>query len=266
MNKPAPAPHTRKYFGLLDSGRPLWNKPTLMLVHLSQEFHYPVSIAAEKWVTKFRSDGNPVVFLLHNDRFNDATYFIKPHPQDFVLHTESGQHPLCENCPTVTFAGGFIDFCLGLSVRGYIANYFRDKGSGEIQINLAVDSIYTETFVNSQSEGPITALMEIRKQGMLKFMRKRLSQYIENYTGNYAEDAICPIIKPMSKKCVEAAKGIVLSEVFGKAKDGARFYPYLNEKQFFFRFQVDGKDFAHPLGDRNFPRTIIFNVLTKANE
>jgi hypothetical protein len=262
MNKPAPTSYPRKFFAYLDPSRPQWNKPTLMLVHLSQEFHYPVSVKPDKWIEQFRKEGHPIAFLFHNDKFNDASYLVKPQPQDFVLHTESGHHPLCENCPAVTFAGGFIDYCLGLSVRAYIANYFREKTSGQIQINLAADSIYTETFVDKGSEGPVTALMEIQKDGMLKFMHERIAQYIENYTGKYAPEAICPIHKPMTKKCIKASRGIVLSEMVGRDKANARFYPHLKEKRYLFRFQVDGQDFAHPLGDEHSPRTIIFNVLT----
>lgn len=235
--RPAPQPIAKRFFAFDDPGRPKWKQPALILTHASQEFHFPVTMkpAMQKWIDFFHQAGNPIAFIFHNDRFNDASYFVRPGPNDLAFYSEDGKNPLCENCPEVTFGGGYIDYCFGLAVRSYIANFFRDKTAGDIRINFALDSIYTEAVTKKGEEGAKTALSEMQEIGPSEFIKKRIGQYMER---------------------------AVLSDFAAKDKAG-RFYPYLRLNDFAFRVQVDGRDFIDPVGDRSLNRRITFNLVTK---
>jgi hypothetical protein len=264
LNLPAPVPLQKIYFSHRDPSRPLWDKPTFIIVHTSQDFHYPATIksALEKRIEEFRKQGGRLAFLIHNDNFNDASYFVRPAVADITFYTETGKHPLCENCRDVTFAGGFIDWCFGLAIRSYIANYFRNHSTGEIRINLAADSIYTEIKGPAGSEGAITALTEIQKDGERAFVRKRLGQYFNNPKLKDIGQALCWISDKKNEACKMAAAGVFLSEVDGRDNDG-KFYPFFEENRFRFQIQLNGEELVQPLGDLASPRTITFNVLTK---
>lgn len=264
INRKAPVPVGKRYFAYDDPARPDWSKPTLLLVHASSEFHFPSNskAAMEKWVERFHTSGNPVAFLYHNDGFRDASYFLSPGPKDFVLFSETGQHLLCENCPEVTLAGGYIDWCLGLAARSYIANYFKNKETGEIRINFATDSIYTEADSGKNSMGAFTALDEIKSDGTMTFIHKRLSQYFVNAKVKDVSKALCRIDEPMTDECKLSESDFVLSDLDGE-DGGGRFFPFLQENRFRFRIQIDGVEFIHPIGDPSLKRTILFNIVTK---
>ncbi len=200
LNQLAPAAIPKLYVSNQDPLRPQWMKPTFIVVHASQHFHFPVTIkkAMLKRIKVFRSRGNPVAFLIHNDGFNDASYFVRPNDGDLASYTETRKYPFCENCQEVTFAGGYIDWCLGLAVRTYIANYFRNHSTGEIRINLAADSIYTELKGPPGSEGAVTAQAEIEAIGKLKFIRNRIGPYLSNVKLNHIDEALCPMAGPKS--------------------------------------------------------------------
>jgi hypothetical protein len=264
VNQPAPVPLQKIYFSHRDPSRPLWDNPTFIIVHASQDFHYPATMksALEKRIKEFRKRAGKLAFLIHNDNFNDASYFVRPAVADIAFYTETGKHPLCENCRDVTFAGGFIDWCFGLALRSYIANYFRNHATGEIRINLAADSIYTEIRGPAGTEGAITALAEIQKNGERAFIRKRLGQYFSNPKLKDIGQALCWVSDGKNEACKMATAGVFLSEVDGRDNDG-RFYPFFEENRFKFQIQVNGEELVQPLGDIASPRTIIFNVLTK---
>lgn len=264
IDQPTPKPLPKLYFGLRDPLRPTWTRPALILVHASQDFHYPVTIKAnmEKRIETFHAQRNPVVFILHNDRFNDASYFVHPQLRDLNFYSEDGKHPLCEKCPEVTFGGGYIDYCFGLAVRSYIANYFRENMAGEVQINFALDSIYTEAVTRAGEEGAKTALAEFHEIGAAEFIKKRVAQYLETPQTKDVSSFICLNQQPVSQTCEQMAKTVQLSDFTVKDR-GGRFYPYLKENHFEFRIQVDGRDAVYRLGDTRSGRTIIFNLITK---
>jgi hypothetical protein len=203
-----------------------------------------------------------VAFLIHDDGFSDFSYFVHPKESDLVFYSETGKHPLCENCPEVTLAGGFIDWCLGLAARSYIANYFKDKPSGEIRLNFLADSIYTEADGGPATEGAVTALSEIRAKGIKSFVHRRIGSYLEHPKTKSASRALCSTKNPVTRECREMSPDVVLSEINGEDKDG-RFYPFLRDNRFRIRIQVDGKDYFHPVGNSDSKRTVIFNVVTK---
>lgn len=264
VNKELPTPLEKKYFAYNDEASPKWSKSTLFLVHTSQDFHHPFVMKddLERRVAQFRKNKNPVVFLVHNDQFHDASYVVRPQQVDLTFFTETGQHPLCENCEEASFAGGYIDYCLGLAARSYIANYFRDRNAGEVRLNFLADSIYVETDSGPDSMGGNTALMEINKDGIQNFVEKRLGQYLTSSLSKDAARKICPIDNSADPKCQEFARQAGLADVRTQDKDGRQF-PRLEDSRFFIRIQVDGQDYAYPIGDISSPKKVILNVVTQ---
>lgn len=265
QNRKAPNPEHRVFFPFDDPIRPIGSRHTLFVVHASDDFHYPVRIrpALSLWLQHFHEQKRNVVFILHDDEFNDASYFVRPEKGDLVFHSETGHHPICEDCVEATFTGGFIDWCLSLAIRSYIANAMSKAIPGKarsIRINLASDSIYTDLLGPPGTMGPYSALDEIQQSGIEAFFQKRIAPYVQ-YTLTDEPFKLCPLRRGQ-EKCKYTGR-VKLANLESHAREG-RFYPRLKNDQFRFRFQLNGTEFAAPAGSRRSQREIIFNVVTQA--
>ncbi|MFZ2959264.1 MAG: hypothetical protein WA705_20450 [Candidatus Ozemobacteraceae bacterium] len=258
-----PNPVKKRYFAFDDPDRPRFTKPCFLIVHPSRDFHDPVTIdrALNARRERFRSRENPVVILYNDDNLFDSLYFVTPGDGELAVFSEDGRHQLFEDCSDVTFAGAFFDWCLGLSIRATISNFFRTHNAGTLTIRLATDGIITETKSPPGTTGTVTAKDELAQLGFQNFVQKRIGQYL--YCPPKKDSQIIfPLGTELSNVQRNHLSSTILAEIHGKDKKG-RFFPRLENPRFRFRIQQNGKDRIEPIGDPRAHREIIFDILSQ---